>query len=119
MIAFLAAALLSATPPPAAECSEALSVDEPCGGALLPDRVFRHLLACAAELEAEQLRRAAELDAAKEREAAQRDRADQCVTALARGCAPEVEWWQRSEVVIGLVVVAVGALVAVVVLAVE
>lgn len=128
----LVLALLSAAPPPPStavsptDCTAPLSVEKPCAGALVPYDMLRTFLVCGEELQAERRRRvvdaeeaAAKLAAAERREAVQRTAADECASRLAKGCTPSVEWWQGPEVVVTLLVVAVGALVAVVVLAVE
>jgi hypothetical protein len=88
--------------------------------------MLRTFLACGTDLQAERRHRvvdaeeaAAKLTAAKEREAIQRSAAEDCASRLAKGCTPSVEWWQEPEIVVTLLVVAVGALVAVVALAID
>jgi hypothetical protein len=123
----LSLSILAATPPE--RCQEAVDVSTPCAGTLVPYPMMRTLLACPIELSSERTARlldAAEAEArlaeARRQEAAQHARAEGCQSLLGRCTtrpAARVEWWQGPEVVVSLLVVAVGALVAVVVLVVD
>ncbi len=112
---------------PPRPCVEALAVSAPCVGVLLPEKQARKGLACLradlpacrelARLHAEDL--AAEIKAAKAHAAAERSRADALAKLLDQAVTPpkpEPKWWQSSEFVVFVSVVAVGALTAAVVL---
>ncbi len=119
--------IVSAAPPDL--CQEAADVSTPCRGTIVPYDMLRTLLACSVGLAAERDGRVldaveaeARLVEARQQEATQRTRAEGCQELLGECVAlpsPRVAWWQRSEFVIVLGVVAAGAVAAVVVLAVD
>jgi hypothetical protein len=127
MTSLLSSLLLVLAAAPPERCQEAVDVSTPCRGTLLPYDAVRTLLACPVDLSAEKTARtldAAEAEArlaeARRQEAAQHARAEGCRSLLDKCTsqpAARVEWWQGPEVVVSLLVVAVGALVAVAVLA--